>query len=191
MGVFGNIITSAKNNILGNNSSPNQLVEERQIRQPNIQSLYNNNSLVDDYYEKDEDGNGVPDALEVKHHKYMGDGIPREDKLKPFSFKKPRKDYNQSFDHKGRYVATVTYPLPPVKHEKDMFERNRAINNQNNDFLFNSRMIPKPEIVDGKLKKYQMEKMKQINGRLYLKPKSKSKPKPKELQNNQFKIKFF
>lgn len=133
---MGNIWNSAKKNILGNNSSPNQLVEERFIRRPNIQSLYNNNALIDGSHEMaDLNGNGVPDALEVKHHKEFGDGIPRQDKLQPFSFKKPRKDYNQSFDHKGRYVATATYPLPPLSHEKKMFAMNKKINNKDNKFF--------------------------------------------------------
>ena len=139
MGTMGNIWNSAKNNILGNNNSPNQLVGERQIRQPNFVSLYNNNSLIDDYHETDKNHNGVPDSLEIKemkkHHEKFGDGVPRDDKLKPFSFKAPRKDYNQSFDHKGKYIVTATYPLPPLSHQKKMLERNKRLRNHDNKFF--------------------------------------------------------
>ena len=135
MSWFGNVANAAKKNVLGNNTSPNQLVEERFIRQPNIQSVQQNNSLIDEYYQEDADGNGVPDSLEVKHHKSFGDGIPRPDKLKPFSFKKPRKDYNQSFDKKGRYVPTATYPLPPISHEKKMLAMNKRLRNKDNKFF--------------------------------------------------------
>ena len=83
----------------------------------------------------DEDENDVPDMLEVKHKKEYGDGNKELGKLNPFTFKQPRKDYNQSFDGKGRYVRTMTYPLPPISHDKKMFARNRRLNNKDNKFF--------------------------------------------------------
>ena len=83
----------------------------------------------------DENENGIPDILETKHKAEYGDGESKLGKLKPFTFKGPRKDYNQSFDNKGRYVPTATYPLPPISHEKKMFARNRRINNKDNKFF--------------------------------------------------------
>jgi len=83
----------------------------------------------------DEDGNDVPDMLELKHRKEYHDGELPEEKLNPFTFKKPRKDYNQSFDKKGFYVPTATYPLPPLSHDKKMFERNKRMRNKNNKFF--------------------------------------------------------
>jgi hypothetical protein len=85
---------------------------------------------------EDEDENGVADALEIKHRKDYGDGNNKElGKLEPFSFKKPRRDYNKSFDNKGRYVPTATYPLPPLSHDKKMFAMNKKINNKDNKFF--------------------------------------------------------
>lgn len=83
----------------------------------------------------DENKNKIPDILETRHHKEFGDETPRKDKLKPFSFKKPRKEYNQSFDNKGKYVLTATYPLPPINHEKKMLERNKRLRNKDNKFF--------------------------------------------------------
>ena len=83
----------------------------------------------------DDNNNNVPDMLELKHRKEYGDGNPSQEKLNPFSFKKPRKDYNQSFDKKGFYVPTATYPLPPLSHDKKMFDRNKRMRNKNNKFL--------------------------------------------------------
>lgn len=131
MGVVGNLMNSAKKSILGNNSSPNQLVEERFIRRPNFQSMYNNNALTDGAHEmEDLNGNGIPDALEVN--------VPKQKrpKLNPFTFKNPTKDYNQSFDHRtGRYVPTATYPLPPLSYEKKMLDRNKKMRNKQNKFF--------------------------------------------------------
>ena len=83
----------------------------------------------------DEDENNVPDMLETKHKKEYGDGGKELGKLNPFTFKQPRKDYNQSFDKKGRYIPTATYPLPPISHDKKMFAMNRKINNKDNKFF--------------------------------------------------------
>jgi len=126
-GMFGGK-KSAKNNPNQNNNL-NQLQNEGWMRD-NIEAR-DPNYILDD----DKDKDGIADALETKHHKSFGDEILRQDKLKPFSFKKPRKDYNQSFDKKGRYVATATYPLPPVSHDKKMFEMNKKINNKDNKFF--------------------------------------------------------
>ena len=126
-GLFGNK-ASAVNNV-NKNSSLNQLQNE--------QLMSNNTYARDPNYiiPVDADNNGVPDILETKHKKNYGDGNKQLGKLQPFSFKKPRKDYNQSFDKKGRYVPTATYPLPPISHDKKMFERNRRINNKDNKFF--------------------------------------------------------
>jgi hypothetical protein len=140
MGTFGNIINSAKKNILGNNSSPNQLVGERFLRQPNFQSQQQNNSLIDDYY-KDEDHDGIDDRLEPKGHYKPGQDISGIKKHadpkthKPFSFKGKNKDYNVSFNDKGHFVPTATYPLPPVSHQQKLLDRNRRLRNKENKFL--------------------------------------------------------
>lgn len=127
MSWIGNMANRAKKNILGTNTSPNQMVEERYIRQPApMQGVNNNNSLA----YNDEDENGVVDSLETHPPKQ------KRPKLNPFTFKNPTKDYNQSFDHKtGRYVVTATYPLPPLSYDKKMLERNRKMRNKNNKFF--------------------------------------------------------
>jgi hypothetical protein len=124
------------------NNSLNQMQNEQQMktgvfaRDPNFTVPVKDGAGIDrpgtNY---DEDGNGVADALETKHRKDYGDGKKPLAKLSPFSFKKPRKDYNMSFDKKGRYVPTATYPLPPVSHDKKMFAMNRRINNKDNKFF--------------------------------------------------------
>jgi hypothetical protein len=77
----------------------------------------------------------VPDMLQLKHYKEYADGEIPNEKLNPFTFKKPRKDYNQSFDKKGYYIPTATYPLPPLSHDKKMFARNKRMRNKNNKFF--------------------------------------------------------
>ena len=111
------------------NNNLNQLQNEQWMRENTLQRdpMY--------VYDEDKDNDGITDALETKHHKSFGDGNPRPDKLKPFSFKKPRKDYNQSFDNKGKYVVTATYPLPPLSHQKKMLDRNKKLRNQDNKFF--------------------------------------------------------
>jgi hypothetical protein len=138
---LGNVINSAKNNIKGNNSSPNQLVEERFLRQPNIQSLQSNNALTDDYY-VDEDHDGIDDRFEPRSKGFKpGQNIsgikkhPNPKEFKPFSFKGKYKDYNLSFDKKGKFVPTATYPLPPVSHQQKLLDRNRRMRNKDNKFL--------------------------------------------------------
>jgi len=142
MGILGNITKSAKKNILGNNSSPNQMVEERFIRQPNFQSQQMNNGLKDEYYDEDKDG--IDDRFETKP-KQSGGFAPGKDitgvknhvnpnEFKPFSFKQKIKHYNLSYNKKGHYVPTATYPLPPVKHEQKLLERNRRMRNKDNKF---------------------------------------------------------
>lgn len=126
MSWIGNIANSAKKNILGTNPSPNQMIEERYIRQPApMQGVNNNNSLA----YNDEDENGVMDSLETHPPKQ------KRPRLKPFSFKNPTKDYNQSFDRKGKYLVTATYPLPPLSHQKKMLERNKKLRNKDNKFF--------------------------------------------------------
>ncbi len=53
MSWLGNIANAAKKSVLGKNSSPNQLVEEKYIRQPSMQGFTNNDSL---YQDNDENG---------------------------------------------------------------------------------------------------------------------------------------
>lgn len=133
MSIFGAISNGFKKVAKGNNphlsNNINQLQNESYMRNPQQDPAFNPNALAD------VDGDGIADILETKHHKEFGDGMLRQDKLKPFSFKQPRKDYNQSFDKKGRYVITATYPLPPLSHEKKMIERNRKLNNKDNKFI--------------------------------------------------------
>jgi hypothetical protein len=127
-GMFKGKKVSGVNNPSQNNNL-NQIQNEQWMRE---------NTLIRDpmyVYDDDKDNDGIADALETKHHKSFGDGAPRPDKLKPFSFKKPRKDYNQSFDNKGRYLVTATYPLPPISHQKKMLERNKKLRNQDNKFF--------------------------------------------------------
>jgi hypothetical protein len=127
-GIFSGKKASGVNNPNLNNNL-NQTTNEQWMRE--------NTLIRDPMYVTpvDEDRNGVADILETKHKKGYGDGNKKLPKLQPFSFKKPRKDYNQSFDKKGRYVPTATYPLPPISHDKKMFERNRQINNKDNKFF--------------------------------------------------------
>jgi hypothetical protein len=54
---------------------------------------------------------------------------------KPFSFKGKNRDYNVSFDTKGKFVPTATYPLPPVSHQQKLLDRNRRMRNKDNKFL--------------------------------------------------------
>ena len=124
-GIFSGKKVSAVNNVNLNHNF-NQSQNDRLMRE--------NTFARDPNYVVpiDEDENGIPDMLETKHRKEYGDGHKQMNKLKPFSFKEPRKDYNQSFDKKGRYVPTATYPLPPVSHDKKMFEMNKKINNKDN-----------------------------------------------------------
>lgn len=135
MGIMSSIggILSGKSASGANNPNKNN-----QINQLQNEQMMSSNRLARDpgfINPLDEDGNGVADALETKHRKDYGDGKKPLGKLNPFSFKKPRKDYNQSFDKKGRYVPTATYPLPPVSHDKKMFAMNRKINNKDNKFF--------------------------------------------------------
>ena len=138
MGILNNIWKSAKKNIKGNNSSPNQMVGERFIRQPNFPSLQQNNSLKDDYYQ-DEDENGIDDRFEPQSK--VGQDIsgikkhPNPKEFTPFSFKGKYKNYNVSYDRKGYYVPTATYPLPPVSHQQKLLDRNRRMRNKDNKFL--------------------------------------------------------
>ena len=139
MSVFGNIVNSAKKAIKGNNSSPNQLVEERFIRQPGFTGVSNNNSLVDDYYQ-DEDHDGIDDRFEPKKKHGPKDisGVSHNSNpkdFKPFSFKQKLKNYNLSYDKKGKYVPTATYPLPPIRHEKILLDRNKKMRNKDNKFF--------------------------------------------------------
>jgi hypothetical protein len=133
MSILGSISNSFKKVAGANNphlnTNINQLQNESYTRNPQKNPNFNPNALVD------ADNDGIADVLETKHHREFGDGIPRQDKLKPFSFKEPRKDYNQSFDKKGRYVVTATYPLPPLSHQNKMIDRNRKLNNKQNKFL--------------------------------------------------------
>jgi len=131
MDSIGGILGKKKSGI--NNPNENNNINQMQ----NEQWTRSNMLARDPNYvmDEDKDNDGIADALETKHHKSFGDGIPRQDKLKPFSFKKPRKDYNQSFDKKGRYIPTATYPLPPISHDKKMFARNKQINNKDNKFF--------------------------------------------------------
>jgi hypothetical protein len=122
----------------GKKSGVNNPNENNNLNQIQNEQWMRENTLVRDpmyVYDDDKDHDGIADALETKHHKNPNDGDKKLGKLNPFSFKKPRKDYNQSFDHKGRYVSTVTYPLPPLSYEKKMFERNKKINNKHNKFF--------------------------------------------------------
>ena len=127
-GIFSGKKVSAVNNVNLNHNF-NQSQNDRLMRE--------NTFARDPNYVVpiDEDENGIPDMLETKHRKEYGDGERQMNKLKPFSFKEPRKDYNQSFDKKGRYVPTATYPLPPVSHDKKMFAMNKKINNKDNKFF--------------------------------------------------------
>jgi len=111
------------------NNNLNQIQNER-LKQSNL--LVRDPNYV---IPADDNDDGVPDMLELKHRKDYGDGIENKGKLQPFSFKNPRKDYNQSFDKKGLYVPTATYPLPPVSWDKKMFKRNQKLRNKNNKFF--------------------------------------------------------
>jgi hypothetical protein len=128
----GGLFKGKKASEINNPSINNNLNQNR-----NEQLMSNNTFARDPNYiiPVDEDENGIPDMLETKHRKNYGDGNKQLDKLSPFSFKSPRKDYNQSFDKKGRYVPTATYPLPPISHDKKMFARNKKINNKDNKFF--------------------------------------------------------
>jgi hypothetical protein len=108
------------------------------LNQRENERLMSNNTFARDpnyIVPVDEDENGVADVLETKHKNQYGDGNKKLGKLEPFSMKQPRKDYNQSFDNKGRYINTATYPLPPISHDKKMFARNKQINNKDNKFF--------------------------------------------------------
>ena len=138
---MGNIWKSAKKNIKGNNNSPNQMVGERFLRQPNIQALQQNNSLIDEYYQ-DEDEDNIDDRLEPSPKGFKpGQDIsgikkhPNPKEFKPFSFKDKYKNYNVSYDKKGYFVPTVTYPLPPINHQNKLLDRNRRMRNKDNKFL--------------------------------------------------------
>ena len=139
MGMVNNIWKSAKKNILGNNSSPNQLINERFVRQPNITSQVVNNGLKDDYYQDDDD-NGIDDRFEPRKVN-AGQNItgiqkhPNPKEFNPFSFKGKFKNYNVSYDRRGRYVPTATYPLPPLNHQQKLIDRNRRMNNKDNKFV--------------------------------------------------------
>jgi hypothetical protein len=138
MSWIGNLANSAKKNILGNNSSPNQIVNERFIRQPNFQSQQMNNALKDEYYQ-DADNDGIDDRFESKPMKGQDiSGIkkhPNPKEFKPFSFKGKFKNYNVSYDRTGKFVPTATYPLPPVSHQQKLLDRNRRMRNKENKFL--------------------------------------------------------
>lgn len=137
MSWLGKIVNSAKSNIKGNNSSPNQLVEERFMRQPNFQSQSMNNGLKDEYFQ-DADHDGIDDRFENQHTAKDLTGVkknPNPKTFKPFSFKGKYKNYNVSYDNKGKYVPTATYPLPPVGHEKRMLDRNKRMRNSENKFF--------------------------------------------------------
>jgi hypothetical protein len=124
--------------LFGKKSGVNNPNENNNLNQLQNEEWMRANTLVRDpmyIYDDDKDNDGVADALEVKHHKDFGDGIPRPTKLNPFTFKKPRKDYNQSFDRKGKYIVTATYPLPPLSHQKKMLERNKQLRNKDNKFF--------------------------------------------------------
>jgi len=133
---LGSIANAAKKSILGKNSSPNQLVNEKYIRQPAVmQGVSNTDSLY-----IDEDENGIDDRFETKQFKPGQDisGIkkhPNPKEYKPFSFKGKYKEYNVSYDTKGKFVPTATYPLPPVSHQQKLLDRNRRMRNKNNKFL--------------------------------------------------------
>lgn len=135
MSWLGSIANAAKKSVLGKNSSPNQLVDERYIRQPAIQGVSNSNSLY-----QDEDENGIDDRFEPKQFKPGQDisGIKKHANPKthkPFSFKDKNKDYNVSYNDKGYFVPTATYPLPPVSHQQKLLDRNRRMRNKDNKFL--------------------------------------------------------
>ena len=135
MGFIGNIINKAKGT-LGKNSSPNQLIDERYIRQPAFQGFVSTDSLID------QDGDGIDDRLEPVGHFKPGQNItgikknPNPKEYKPFSFKGKFKNYNVSFNAKGEYVPTATYPLLPLNHEKKLMDRNRRMRNKENKFLW-------------------------------------------------------
>lgn len=134
MGVFssiGGILGGKKSGI--NNPNENNNLNQMQNEQWTRSNVLARDPMY--VYDDDKDDDGIADALEVKHHKDFGDGNKKLSKLNPFSFKKPRKDYNQSFDKKGRFVLTATYPLPPISHQKKMFARNKKINNKDNKFF--------------------------------------------------------
>ena len=132
LGKVGGLFKGKKVAAAANPNINNQLNQTQ-----NDRLMASNNFARDPNYvvPVDENENNVPDMLEVKHRKEYGDGEKQLGKLNPFTFKKPRKDYNQSFDSKGRYVRTMTYPLPPISHDKKMFNMNKKINNKDNKFF--------------------------------------------------------
>lgn len=69
----------------------------------------------------DENNNGVADMLEQNSGMIVNG---------PFKFKK-----NISVDKHGNYVPTLSYPLPPVSHDKQKFKENYKRRNENNKFL--------------------------------------------------------
>lgn len=134
MSWIGNIAKGAKKNILGKRNSPNQLVNEKYIRQPVMDGVSNTNTLY-----QDEDNNGIDDRLEPDYRPGQNiTGIkknPNPKEYKPFSFKGKFKNYNVSYNAKGEYVPTATYPLPPVSHQQKLMDRNRRMRNKDNKFL--------------------------------------------------------
>lgn len=118
---LGWLSQKAKQAIAFNPNKNNQL-------NPAQQQRWNRNPMLNPNLNPeatDANQNGVADMLEQRQGQDNGMIVNG-----PFKFKK-----DISRDQHGGYIQTMTYPLPPVSHDKQQFKKNDRMRNEKNKFL--------------------------------------------------------